>query len=889
MRRVFNGVIIFSNDFMRKYFLLLFIFLLLISIKQSTFGIPAYPFPVEIIQTDGTKIVVIQKGDEYVKWAQTIDGYSLMRNKSGVFEYSTISDGNDMIPSGIQARNQSERSVSDIQFLSKTSKGLVYSKSQVTRLKSLSNLYLKSAQKSFPTSGSRKLICILIGFTDKTFTKTKADFENLFNQVGYTADGATGSVSDYYKENSYNRFNLSVTVAGPYSAAHNMAYYGANNANGDDANPGALVSEAVTLANPSVNYSDFDNDGDGKVDGVCVIHAGFGEENTGVSADAIWAHSSNISPITLDGKSVSSYFCSSEIRGNSGTGITRIGVICHEFGHVLGAADYYDTNYTDNGAYEGTGTWDIMAGGAWNNNGATPAHHNPYTKIYTYGWATTNGLTSGANITLDNAELNSNSFYRINTTTSNEYFLIENRQKQNFDRYIPGHGMIIYHVDGNFISTAGNEINVGSHQGMYPVCANATGNPPTVYGDINNSGLPFPGTGNKTLFTDTTTPNSHSWSGSNTGMPITNITENSINKTVTFTAPTIPTPPLAPAANPATSIIQTFFYANWNSSATATGYRLDISENIGFTTFISGYNDLDIGNVLTFKVAGLKNRTPYYYRLRAYNLGGSGGSSNIILVTTLSNIPSTPVGLTAVSCNNLMTIKWRKNVDPYVVRYRIYGGTTGSPTVKIDSTSSSSDTIKVISGLSHGQTYFFRVTAVNDDGPESAFSSQATEPVKTGVVPVIKAKWGDVLICSNLGDSIASYQWFKGGSAIASANGQYYSTEKLAGIYKVETIDLNGCKNPSNAISISGTKSLILYPNPAAVSFALKLNEAGEGNAIISILNSAGIKVMELQAAYANYELTKEIPVNNLDAGIYVVQVVLNRKDFYTTKLVVKK
>ncbi|NEW83367.1 MAG: M6 family metalloprotease domain-containing protein [Mariniphaga sp.] len=874
---------------MRNHFLFLFIFLLLFSIKQTLFGIPAYPFPVEIIQPDGTKIVVIQKGDEHLKWAQTIDGYSLMRNKSGVFEYSTLNSGNEMIPSGITAKNQSERSFYDIQFLSKTNKGLVYSRSQVNRLKSVSDLYLKSTQKSFPTLGSRKMICILIGFTDKAFTKTKADFENLFNQVGYTADGATGSVSDYYKENSYNQFNLSVTVAGPYVAAHNMAFYGSNNASGDDANPGALVSEAATLANPSVNYSDFDNDGDGTVDGICVIHAGYGEENTGVSADAIWAHSSNISPITLDGKSVSSYLCASEIRGNSGTGITRIGVICHEFGHVMGAPDYYDTDYADNGLYEGTGTWDIMGGGAWNNNGATPSHHNPYTKIYSYGWAAIATLPSDANITLNSAALNSNSFYRINTLTSNEFFLIENRQQQKFDRYIPGHGMIIYHVDGNYINTAANDINAGSHQGLYPVCANATGNPPTVYGDINNSGLPFPGTGNKTSFTDATTPNSHAWSGSNTGMPITNITENSINKTVTFTSPNIPTPPLAPVSNPATSIIQTSFYANWNSSAAASGYRLDISENMGFTTFISGYNDLDVGNVNTIKVTGLKTRTKYYFRLRAYNLGGSGGSSNVIQATTLSNSPLAPTGLTAVSCNNLMTVKWRKSGGPFVSRYRIYGGTTGNPTAKIDSTSSSSDTIRVILGLSHGQTYYFRVTAVNDDGPESTFSIQTTETVKTGVVPVIKAKWGDVLICSNFGDSISSYQWFKGGSAIASANGQYYSTEKLAGTYKVETIDRNGCKNPSNAISISGTKSLVIYPNPAVVSFTLKLNEAGEGSAIISILNSAGIKVMELQAAYANYELAKEIPVSNLEAGIYIVQAVLNKKDLYTTKLVVKK
>ena len=74
-------------------------------------------------------------------------------------------------------------------------------------------------------------------------------------------------------------------------------------------------------------------------------------------------------------------------------------------------------------------TGDIMGDGSWNNNGTTPAHHNPYSKIIVYGWATTKTFTSGANITLNNAEQNSNSFYLINTTTSNEYFLLENMQK----------------------------------------------------------------------------------------------------------------------------------------------------------------------------------------------------------------------------------------------------------------------------------------------------------------------------------------------------------------------------------------------------------------------------------------------------------------------------
>jgi len=520
---------------MKNKLLIFILFIAFVLTNQSAIAVIAYPYPVEIVQSDGTKLTIILKGDEHVKWAQTLDGYSIMRNSKGVFEYAVIDSNNDMVPSGLKVKNVNERSSSDILFLTNVKKGIGYSKSQVEMMKSISKVYQKGAQKSFPSTGNRKLVCILIGFPDKPFTKTQSDFNNLFNQIGYSTDNATGSVRDYYIENSYGQLDLTVTVAGPYSSQFDMSYYGGNTGGqGSDSNPRALITEAVNLADASLNYADFDNDNDGTVDGVYVIFAGYGEE-AGASTDAIWAHAWNISPLTLDGKTVSKYSCSPELRGNNGTFLTRIGVICHEFGHVMGAADYYDTDYSTNGSYDGTGDWDLMASGSWNNYGATPAHHNAYTKIYDYNWASATTLSAGTIVTLDDAESNSNSFYRINTSTPNEFYLIENRQKHKFDYNIPGHGMIIYHADENYMFTAGNRINAGSHQGMYPICANAAGNPPTVYGTINGGNCTFPGTSSITQFTDATTPSMKSWAGLNTYRPITNITENTTNKTITFT------------------------------------------------------------------------------------------------------------------------------------------------------------------------------------------------------------------------------------------------------------------------------------------------------------------------------------------------------------------
>jgi len=521
---------------MKRSIVALLILFVVLFVNKSADAVKAYPYPVQITQPDGTKLTIIQKGDERVKWAETVDGYSIMRNSKKVFEYATLDSKNDMVPSGVKAKDENERNSSDNLFLGKTKKGLRYSKSQVGMMKSISRM----TQKSFPTTGSRKLVCILMSFTDVTFSKTKSDFENLFNQVGYTTDGATGSVKDYYAENSYNQLDLTVTVAGPYNAAHNMAYYGANDSYGYDVKPDYLVTEAVNAANTDVNYADFDNDGNGYVDGVYVIYAGYGEEVSGVSENAIWAHAWQITPVNLDGKVVSSYSCSAELRGNSGSGITRIGVICHEFGHVMGASDFYDTDYSDNGGdFYGTGDWDMMANGSWNNDGATPAHHNPYTKIYVYQWATATTISSASAITLNNAEQNSNSFYRINTTTPGEYFLIENRQKTLFDASLPGHGLIIYHADSSYIKSHvnSNDINVGSHQGFYPVCASATTNPSSSvssYGNISSSGCSYPGVSSKTSFTSYTTPWARSWAGGITYKAITGISENTTAKTVSF-------------------------------------------------------------------------------------------------------------------------------------------------------------------------------------------------------------------------------------------------------------------------------------------------------------------------------------------------------------------
>ena len=231
------------------------------------------------------------------------------------------------------------------------------------------------------------------------------------------------------------------------------------------------------------------------------------------------------------------YSCSPERAGNSGTNSTRIGVICHEFGHVLGAPDFYDTNYATNGQYQGTGSWDLQASGSWNGSpsGSKPPHPNPYTKVYIYNWATIQDLDTTSTVTINTSYNNSNAFYRINTQTRNEYYILENRQQQGFDAAVPGHGMMVYHAHADMGS---RDINITHPQGFYPVAANAPNMIPdstdASYGNINSVSCPLPGTALKRTLSDATTPSLRSWNGELNGLSLNNITENSTTGVVTF-------------------------------------------------------------------------------------------------------------------------------------------------------------------------------------------------------------------------------------------------------------------------------------------------------------------------------------------------------------------
>ena len=495
------------------------------------FSIPAYPYPITYTQPNGDTLTIRIKGDERIHCCKTMDDYTLLRNKAGYLTYAQLDEDGNLQPSDFIATNIEERNIVVNSFLQTIEKNLFYSDVQKQIMLKVWEIEDKAVNENFAkggntVKGSLKTLCAFVQYPEKPMIKTMEQFEDMFNQLGYTGNG-TGSVRDFFKETSYNKLDLTITLCGIYTAPYSSAYSATH------AGELARWTAQKVAAESHINFADYDSNRDGEVDGFHFIFAGRGKEATN-NNDEIWSHKSQFyPPVYKNGKSVSIYSCSPELLGNN---ISTIGVICHEMTHaVLGAPDFYDTNYEEGGLYEGTGKWDIMANGSWNGSpgGNQPPHHNMYTKIQA-GWVTPTLLELPATIEdMPNSAENPVA-YRINTTTPNEYFLLDNRQRVGFDASVPGRGLLIYRV-GSFL---GSSVNTSHPQGMYPVCASSTvaipgnGDPATQYGNINSAGCPFPGTSNKTEFTDNTTPSMKSWANQNTDKPITNISMN--NKLISF-------------------------------------------------------------------------------------------------------------------------------------------------------------------------------------------------------------------------------------------------------------------------------------------------------------------------------------------------------------------
>lgn len=518
------------------------------SAKPAKQGIMSVPV------ADGKSVDVRLVGDEHFHQYLTPDGYPLIETERG-FNYCDISADGNVIDSRLEYTSVADRTAEDLSFLNRVD--LKTLDSRIEKRASLSPGVKRNAERAenmvdnlrraatrgqdgppypmgyglfpnyqFPAYGNQKAIVILVEYTDVKFNSAytvdaKDYFTKMLNQDGFIdlRYGGTGSAAQYFKENSKGFFVPEFDVYGPLTLAHTQSYYGGNNFMGDDQYAYKMIIEACDQLDPTVDFTQYDRDGDGIIDNVFVIYAGRGEASGG-GADSVWPHSFSLDDLRLpktfyDGVRLNSYGCSNEWEIERGKGRPDgVGTFIHEFSHVMGLPDLYMTAY---GSAFTPGNWSCLDYGPYLNEGRTPPNYGAFER-YALGWTWPRVFNKTDSYEIPPIE--NNIVYIANTEKETEFYLFENRQQTGWDTYIPGHGMLVWHIDYNRQRWAANTVNNSpSHQYVDLVEADNYQTSLTIAGDS------FPGRSNVTEFTADTKPAFVSWGGIPVDCAITNIAE----------------------------------------------------------------------------------------------------------------------------------------------------------------------------------------------------------------------------------------------------------------------------------------------------------------------------------------------------------------------------
>lgn len=471
---------------------ILTILLLVLSASFVALAVPAHPAKYKYTQPDGSVIVLQNHGDEHFHWTTDESGRIVEKGEDGFYR-------------------------------------AVDSAAYEARRRAAAARPRPNAWSSYETApatnfGDRKILCIIANFSDSTFVidNPRESFSNMLNQEGYSANGAIGSVRDYYVDNSRGQYRPQFDVYGPVTLSNSSEYY-------DNKGVRYAILEAYGLMAGEIPIDDYDTDGDGDVDMVLFYYPGHNEAE-GAGSESIWPHQSSGDFGTMGSKTFNRYFCTSELRGNRGSEMCAIGTTCHEFAHSLGLPDFYDTDYSTNGenAFT-TGKFDLMSSGNYNDSGRRPPYMNALERNM-LGWMEAPAAFDSGEHVL--APVRENIAYSCASATENEYFLFECRDNYKWDSALSDYGLLVYHVDksGRIVSGSttagalwsGNKINAyGGHPCFYIVPSS------------DGVSYAFPGSGSVTSFLPT------DWDGNEGGIMLSSIAFDGSNASFKATLTTL--------------------------------------------------------------------------------------------------------------------------------------------------------------------------------------------------------------------------------------------------------------------------------------------------------------------------------------------------------------
>ena len=454
----------------------------LILCSLTTWAAKAESIPVQVRQADGSVITVILRGDEHINWYTTLDGVLLVQGADNNYYIGKVEKSGNLIATKQLAHEALTRSQAERNLIAKQDKDKffayvnkiaeesenAYDNSPLTRGPIIDSGY--GGVPYFPHTGSPKALVILAEFQDTTFTirDTKKVFTNYLMNEGHFTETPYGQymnykgVRGYFKDCSYGKFTPTFDVVGPVKLPKPQAIYGA----GKNDRVDLLIADACSAVDGTVNFADYDANGDGKVDLVYVIYAGHSANVTGNKITDIWPKSGTVNiSNTFDGKSIRRFGVSNELAGLENKAkdketINGIGLFCHEFSHTLGLPDIYAYRTpAEDQDDQGMEYWDIMDGGTGVRGGRIPTSYLAWEREV-MGWMKIDELKKDSSIeNLKSIDNGGKAYKMVNPKNSNEYIVLQSIQKgpwnQGWGDGTYGKGLLAYRVSYPF-----NKVNI---------------------------------------------------------------------------------------------------------------------------------------------------------------------------------------------------------------------------------------------------------------------------------------------------------------------------------------------------------------------------------------------------------------------------------------------
>lgn len=451
---------------MKKTFIFLTIFLIGSLLVQAA---PALRGPFVVTQPDGTLLTIEQYGDEHYHWTTTTDGTMVVNTGRGYF-LAQIDDEGELTATDVLAHEAEQRTSEELTLVEKQAirRALFHQRGERRATASRRAMSIGGSYKYLPHNGNVRVLTILAAFSDLDFSvnepakafdqllnsDTQEDLDN-HNQLN------VASVQKYFETSSHGTFSPQFDVVGPVTLSNTMAYYGGTSATGNDDKFGEFCRDAISKVKEEGLVSDwtvYDNNGDGTVELVCIVFAGFGQ-NQGGDDNTLWAKASNRN-LKVEGLPTISFFnCSCEkFHPQRPTYINGTGVFIHEMSHCMGLPDLYPTtDATRKVNNQSMESWDIMDYGIYNYNGFAPCLYNAWEQEV-MGWTSIEALTEATQVSnVKSLEKGGKAYKIVNPNNEREYIVLENIQKSGLNSYAPGHGLLAYRV--NYPSSTVNMID----------------------------------------------------------------------------------------------------------------------------------------------------------------------------------------------------------------------------------------------------------------------------------------------------------------------------------------------------------------------------------------------------------------------------------------------